>query len=276
MLPNLVVIGAMKCATTSLHYYLDLHPEISMSNPKELNFFTVEANWNRGAKWYTSHFESEQKIRGESSTSYSKYPVHRGVPERMWTLIPEAKLIYAIRNPIDRIVSHYVHNFSKRAEKRSLDEALSGLENSPYVHYSRYATQLRQFLGYFPEKNIHLVTLEELKTDQRSTLAEVFRFLDVDDGYWCDSFSVVRNRTCEKRRRNWLGSRLSSVRILSKVKPFLPSFIARSYPYILSRKARFKRPTLSKHLEEAIKYVLREDITDLRSITGKRFESWNI
>jgi hypothetical protein len=67
MLPNLIIIGAMKCATTSLHYYLNLHPEILMSEEKQLDFFISELNWNKGIEWYESNFTDKAKIYGETS-----------------------------------------------------------------------------------------------------------------------------------------------------------------------------------------------------------------
>src|SRR5213078_5271544 len=82
-LPSLVVIGAQKCGTSGLHYYLSLHPEVSMSRPKELNFFIVERNWPRGTEWYAAHFEPRANVRGESSPNYTAYPQHQGVAERM-------------------------------------------------------------------------------------------------------------------------------------------------------------------------------------------------
>src|SRR6059058_6332030 len=76
-LPNLIVIGAQKCGTSGLHYYLSLHPEVSMSRPKELNFFIVERNWPRGTEWYAAHFEPRAIVRGESSPNYTAYPQHQ-------------------------------------------------------------------------------------------------------------------------------------------------------------------------------------------------------
>src|ERR687898_136777 len=73
-LPNLVVLGAQKCGTSGLHFYLDLHPEIAMSMPKELNFFIEERGWPRGTDWYMQHFDPDAPIRGESSPNYTTYP----------------------------------------------------------------------------------------------------------------------------------------------------------------------------------------------------------
>ena len=61
-LPNLIVIGSQKCGTSVLHYYLSLHPEVSMSKPKELNFFIEERNWPRGIDWYRGHFDPGQRL----------------------------------------------------------------------------------------------------------------------------------------------------------------------------------------------------------------------
>jgi len=91
-LPNLIVIGAQKSGTTSLHHYLSLHPEIMMSKHKELNYFNEELNWKKGLAWYKSHFIGEAKIYGESSPHYTFYPLYKGVAQRMYSIIPEAKL----------------------------------------------------------------------------------------------------------------------------------------------------------------------------------------
>ena len=90
MLPNLIVIGAAKCGTTSLHEYLDAHPEIAMSREKELYFFIEEKNWNKGLAWYESNFDPHARVRGESSPGYTVFPLYQGVPERMAAIVPNA------------------------------------------------------------------------------------------------------------------------------------------------------------------------------------------
>ena len=86
-LPNLVVIGGLKCGTTSVHHYLNLHPEVEMSRPKELNFFVSELNWTLGQEWYASHFSGRASVRGESSPHYTNRPRFDGVAERMRSLL---------------------------------------------------------------------------------------------------------------------------------------------------------------------------------------------
>ena len=74
MLPDFIIIGAMKCGTTSLHHYLSLHPDISVSRRKELDFFVAEENWARGLAWYESQFPDKGKVRGEASPKYTFNP----------------------------------------------------------------------------------------------------------------------------------------------------------------------------------------------------------
>jgi hypothetical protein len=162
VLPNLIIIGAQKCATTSLHYYLSIHPQICMSREKELNFFIFERNWHKEIKWYKSNFVKKAKISGESSPGYTSYPFFDGVPERMYSVVPKAKLIYIVRDPIDRIISHYIHQYSAGLENRKLSDALKGFDNNRYVCRSKYYTQLEQYLKYFERSRILIITQEDL------------------------------------------------------------------------------------------------------------------
>src|SRR3977135_2104853 len=108
-LPNLIIIGGLKCGTTSIHHYLGLHPQIHMSKPKELNFFVEELNWDLGLDWYASRFDDRFKVRGESSPHYTNLARLEGVPEGIREHCPDARLLYMVRDPIKRILSHWVH-----------------------------------------------------------------------------------------------------------------------------------------------------------------------
>ena len=132
-LPNLIVIGGLKCGTTSLHHYLNLHPEIAMSRPKELNFFVAELNWDLGPDWYASHFDRAAPVRGETSPHYTNLPRFGGVAERMREVLgAEARIVYMVRDPIDRMLSHYLHNVGGGYESRPLETALAD-PDSAYV-----------------------------------------------------------------------------------------------------------------------------------------------
>src|SRR5262249_9523812 len=127
-LPNLLIIGARKAGTTSLHEYLSLHPQIFMSEEKELSFFDADGRWGRGIDWYKANFDARYPINGESSPQYSRYPRTPGVPERIKSVLGMPKIIYAIRDPVDRILSDYVQIAHSRRpfppETRSFCEIL--------------------------------------------------------------------------------------------------------------------------------------------------------
>ena len=187
-LPNLVVIGGLKCGTTSLHHYLNLHPEIAMSRPKELNFFVEELNWELGPEWYASHFDRDAPVRGESSPHYTNLPRFAGVAERMRdTLGPDARVVYLVRDPIDRMLSHYLHNVGGGYEHRELASALAD-EGSAYVTRSRYAMQLEPYIDAFGSERVLVVSREELAVERETTVRLVFEFCGVDPSFRSDQF----------------------------------------------------------------------------------------
>jgi hypothetical protein len=187
VLPNLVVIGGLKCGTTSLHHYLNLHPEIAMSRPKELNFFVEELNWGLGPSWYGEHFDPAAAVRGETSPHYTDRPRLDGVARRMREVIPHAHVIYMVRHPIDRMLSHYLHNVGGGYEDRTLNEAF-GRWDTAYVDRSRYAFQLEPYLEQFGPERIRLVSREELKTARAETMRALFEFLGVDPDFTSEEF----------------------------------------------------------------------------------------
>jgi hypothetical protein len=149
MLPTFIVIGAMKSGTTSLYYYLSEHPEIGMSSQKETDFFIAENNYERGLTWYESLFDGSSKARGEASPNYTKGHLFPGVPARMSDVVPEAKLIYLARDPIERLVSHYAGSRAAGREDRALPEALADLDDCNYVQTSRYHRQREPYLAHY-------------------------------------------------------------------------------------------------------------------------------
>jgi hypothetical protein len=198
VLPNFVVIGAAKSGTTSLHRYLAAHPDVYMSQTKELNFFVSVrgqapdagngprprgGNWAQGIEWYERQFQAANGARavGEASPRYSMHPYLPGVPERMAEVIPNAKLVYVVRDPITRMVSHYVQRTRRRTlhETRPLEVALTE-EGGEYLSTSRYAHQIEQFLQHFDHRRLLVVLSEKLRSDRDTTMSRILEFLGVD------------------------------------------------------------------------------------------------
>ncbi|HSE84300.1 MAG TPA: sulfotransferase domain-containing protein [Thermodesulfobacteriota bacterium] len=274
-LPNLIIIGAQKCATTSLHYYLNLHPQISMSREKELDFFIAERNWQKGVGWYKSNFTGEALLYGESSPSYTTYPLWKGVPERMYSLIPDAKLIYIVRDPVERIISGYLHSRLKSGETRTIGEVLRDFENNRHVLRSRYFMQLGQYLQCYPKSNILVITLEDLHNHTHETLKKVFRYLNVEESFYSPKFKRIVHKTSDivsNNRFNGLLRRLSETGMAKRIPTVLRVQVGGLLSSLQPGKA--KRPVLNERLRKELIDYLRDDINRLREFTGHDFEGW--
>lgn len=275
-LPNLVIIGAMKCATTSLHYYLSLHRDIQMSAPKELAFFLSEENYAKGLDWYTSHFRKPALIHGEASPGYAYFPFFTGVAERMARTIPNAKLIYMVRDPIDRLISHYVHQVAAGSEDRSFQAALSNWEENPYLLVGRYSFQLGQFLEWYPLKQIKVLCMEDLRTERVQTMRSVFNYLGVDERFSTSRFRLRFHETRFKRRGGE-GEVFLNRMGLQNILPRLPFEIRGLIEKILARpfSRRIKKPDLDEDLRERLQAYFRPDIESLRRLTGEDYSSFH-
>lgn len=276
-LPNLIVIGAMKCGTTALYYYLSKHPQIKMSRRKEMMFFSHEFRWKRGVAWYRSNFRGDEPVKGEVSPQYTEYPQRTGVAERMYSVVPDAKLIYLVRDPIDRMLSHYVHSYANHTEHRDAAEALSDLQ-SPYVTWSQYFMQLEQYLQYYPRENILVVDQSDLYHNRLSTLQRVFRFLGVDDSFEHPDFSKTQNLTSIKGRNNPIGVLLhmilDKVSHLDVIGPYVRIIWEKRIVWTFSKP--IAQPTISPKLREQLAKCFKDDVRKLRKFTGLSFESWTL
>ena len=288
MLPNLVVIGAQKCGTSALHYYLGLHPDIQMSSPKELRFFCDEAvvgpgapagwwrggNWHQGLDWYAAQFSPRFEVRGESSPQYTSqgYPY---VAERMAATLPDARLIYIVRDPIDRILSDYAMRFAEGFELQPPERVLAEDPN-PYVERSRYHARLAPFLDHFERDQILVLSSEALLDRRRETMREAFRFLDVDPDFWSPRMERMRNTGSDSGALRRLLTRLPRGRLGHALTRALPQESKWWLERLFSRSSRNGAVTISSERRQAISDQLRDDVARLRRLTGMGFESWGI
>ena len=278
-LPNLIIIGAMKAGTTSLHHYLNLHPEIFMSRKKELNFFIEKEHGTRGLSWYQSNFVGQARVFGESSPNYTNHPFWKGVPARMAQTIPTAKIIYLVRHPIKRMVSEYLHQVAAGIEHRSLVQAFKAISPYPYVQRSRYFFQLEQYLSYFSAEQILVVTSEELQRFPGQTMARIFQFLDVDARF---TFTFSLRNIGEIWK---FGPTIANPNFNFDAKLHQSAY-KKSYPirgaYYLSKLTRGKllkpqaRPRVPQSLHDHLLDYLSEDIEQLTAFTGRTFHEWNL
>jgi hypothetical protein len=276
-LPNLIIIGGLKCGTTSLHHYLNLHPEIAMSRPKELNFFVSELNWPLGRDWYAGHFDPSARIRGESSPHYTNRPSFNGVPGRMRELLgSDVRLVYVVRDPIDRMLSHYLHNVGGGYEDRSLADALSDPESS-YVARSRYFFQVEPYLEEFGAERVQIVGREELKADRPGTMRRTFEFLGVDPNFTSEQFEREWEtgvaKTGSRFRLMDRAVRLPGLRAIDRNFDRLPE----SLRWLAERvvhdpdRGEVAKPEVPDSLRRHLVELFRDDTAELERLAGRSF-----
>jgi hypothetical protein len=181
-LPTFVLVGAMKAGTVSLSHYLDQHPDVFLGRGGrfgEPNFFVAEQNWPLGRGWYESLFEAAGSAAaiGECSPGYTMAPLFCGVPERMAQVVPNARLIYLVRDPIARMQSMYLHQVSAGRERRRPEAALL---DDHYLAPSQYGFQLAAFLDHFDRRQVLVIANEVLRDRPRDALTKMFDHLNLD------------------------------------------------------------------------------------------------
>lgn len=202
MLPNFVVVGAMKGGTSSLARYLQVHPDVFMATPKEPKFFT--RHWDQGRGWYEDLFADagDAKAIGEASTDLTMAPDIAGIPERVHSLLPEARLVYVVRHPVERTRSHYEYRALPRGDVRAetlpIAEALHAFPR--YVDASRYAFQLEQYLEHYPRDRVLVISSDRLRNDRRATIRSVYEFVGVDADFDSSTFDQEFRRTADLRK----------------------------------------------------------------------------
>lgn len=172
----------MKSGTSSLCVHLSEHPSVFMCPVKEPEHFSRPENFSRPAE-YLRLFQkaSGQEYLAEGSTEYTKRPTYDGVAERIHAFNPEARFVYIMRDPFERLVSHYRHQIRKGREKESLPKAIRG--PSDYLPTSYYAYQLRPYLQLFGRRAIFFDTFETFVESPVSFCARLFGWLGIDASF---------------------------------------------------------------------------------------------
>lgn len=178
-LPDFVIVGAPKCGTTTLYQYLLRHPGVFMSTPKEMSFFSKPEVFARGFPWYTALFDpaSDDQLCGEASTTYARWPTHEGTAERLAAAVPDARLIYLVRNPVDRVYSFYAHRMREEVTA-GIDEFLT--QTPEAIHSGLYMSQVDELLRHFPREQLHVMLLDDLKVSPQTPIDGVLRFLGLE------------------------------------------------------------------------------------------------
>jgi len=219
VLPNFVIVGTMKGGTTSMFQYLAQHPQINPPFRKEIKFFDI--HFPKGLMWYRAHYPlwakmSDGALTGEATPYYIFHPL---AAKRMAETLPDAKLIFMLRNPVDRAYSHYSHIHRVGREPLSFEDAIAAeperlagetekimadpnYSTFTHVHYSylsrgRYVEQMPRWLDLFPREHILILPSEELSVSPAATFQKALDFLELKS-WQPERFSIFKQGSYEQ------------------------------------------------------------------------------
>jgi hypothetical protein len=175
--PDFLIIGAMKSGTSTLAAQLGEQDGIFMTVPKEPNFFSDDGVFARGRGWYAALFDDAAPgdLKGEASTHYTKLPTYPDTLVRAQGVLDAPRLVYMIRNPVERAVSHFIHEWSQGL--MSDDISAEFARNPEIIDYGLYAMQIRPWIEAYGADAIHLTSLEAIQADPQGVLSEVAAFV---------------------------------------------------------------------------------------------------
>ena len=270
------IIGAMKCGTSSLFEYLAEHPEIAPCSIKEPCFFSSDSNWQKGWDWYYQLWEWDSKVHKialEASVDYTKVHLYPDVADKISNFQADSKFIYIMRNPLDRIESHYIHGlaqgwgFSKQSLSKHIDSHL--------IETSKYAKQIEAYYKIFSAKNILLLNFEDFKQQPQQLLQKICEFLDIDPNYQFQDLNKVYNSKQGRKADNslWLTlSKIKTLRSLGKIISYEQRQAIRKFlSYEIKSDAK-----LSDEQRTFIWQLLQEDLNKLTWEYGFDTSNWSI
>jgi hypothetical protein len=272
---DFLVIGAMKCATSTVCAYLEDHPDVFMVPRCEPNFFSHDTNYAKGFDWYGAHFRdrSGETICGEGSNSYAEGEMYPNTVSRMVAYKSDLKLIYMVRHPIDRIVSAWIQLRVDNGDAvpGTLDRAI--IERPElYIDPSLYWKNISQYRVAFSDTQIFVGFMEDLKEDSAAFFNRLTTFLGVASKPHVDRGHL--NPSAGKKVPLPLYTTINRIPSIGALKqlapPGLKNFVKQKF---LSRTI-LDRPELSPKLHARVVDAIRADSQAFLAHYGKPRDYW--
>lgn len=241
--PTFIVIGAGKSGTTSLCHLLSQHPQICMSNPKEPRFFSLDENFERGWEWYESHFpNAHQAVAiGEGSVNYTMRTAYPQTARRIAEALPEVKLIYIVRHPLERIESNWRMGAWEKPDYPPFNKAIKDPSHLPaLIDRSKYWFQISAYRDYFPDAQILVLFLKDFKQDLDRVLRRCYEFIGVESEMPTDLINnrdKYRNTSTQRNKQSPLLTKLRQIPLVTKVSQIFPKNLRAKVKDSLTKKS---------------------------------------
>jgi len=275
MKPNYIVIGSMKSGTSTLCHLLGQHPDVFMSNPKEPEYFSNPELYARGLAWYETLFEdaSGKTAIGEGSTSYTKAHLFPGVPEKIASDLPDVRLIYIVRHPLERIESQWMYNVRTNNVHKSFARTLR--DDQHLINTSRYWWQLSKYREHFDDTRILVLFFEELKQEPGAVLRDCFDFLGVDADDYAGNTAEQKNVTPSFGLEGRALSMAGKIPGYRKLMDHLPASLKNSLRPLLKQQVS-GHPQWDPELRRRVVQELESDTCQLLDYCSKPGDYWNL
>jgi hypothetical protein len=274
MLPNFLIVGVAKSGTTSLYQYLRHHPQIFMTQPKDLNFFSVDRRWEWGIDWYARHFRgaADAIAIGEASTSYTQARFRGVALERMASTLPDVRCILLTRHPIARARSSYLNVVRRGVERLPIEQAM--VEESDFVQQGLYWRTVQDLLRHVDRERLLVLRSDHLRYDRASTLERVHRFLAVDPSPTV-AIDAEFNRSGDGDRvQRELTRWFSATRLGVRAGEMVPRRMKPALHRLTRRTPLPVRQEISAQLAQRLIDYLRDDLRALGAFLGEDLSIW--
>jgi hypothetical protein len=256
-----IIIGAMKCGTSSLYSYMKRHPEICPAIMKEPEFFSEHQKHGVRVSSYGELWQFDGSIHRyalEASTGYTKYPLELNVPKNIFNYGINPKFIYIVRNPFDRIESHF-HRLSVYYDW--LPQHL--------VDTSNYYMQLTQYANYFPRENFLILDFDDMRREPALVVRRIYDFLGLSHSYFPERYRIANRTPVETRLERTLGK--LGIDAISGLTPRRVRKFGRKLAQKISPAAR---RVLTDAERRFVQNELKADMARLREVYGFDVAKW--
>lgn len=263
----------MKSATSTLQDQLIQQPDIFMCEPKEPNFFSDNEQYEKGTEWYSGLFDEfpEKSLLGEASTHYTKLPTYPETVARINKDLSGTRFIYVMRHPIDRLVSHYIHEWSMGNYKCDINEAIT--QYPELVAYSCYSMQLFPYFETFGMDKVLPVFFDRLIKNSQSELERVCKFIDYKEAPIWKNDLKAKNISSKRIRRFPLYDLLIESRIAEIIRR---SLIPKQLRNFVKSKLRMQdRPVISEINIAKLEDIFNKDLAILGKWLAKDINCHN-
>jgi len=285
---DFIGVGFSRCGTTWISKCLKEHPEICFSEPKETHFFVINADYEKGLEHYKSFFKCDEskKVRGEYTPDYFLYDSAR---ERIKKDLPKAKLIFSLRNPVDRAFSQYLYRQRKTGKKYPIEELFNQQnirKENRILDFGFYYRNIVKWIKNLPENQYLVLVIEDYKESPQEFIQKIYRFLGVNDtfippsltteinttkglGYHSRAIQNIMAKRIPLKKSKWGGLIIKVLKVFG---------IGKLSEYLITRNKKAKKSEekekLSEDMRKRIRQVYDDDIKSLEKLINRDLSFW--